>query len=80
MSLRVLITSRSEKIFDGTCSSVTSHNDVGEFDVLENHANFITIIDKYVVIDKGGDNELKTNIDNGVLNCADNSVAIFVQL
>ncbi len=80
MALKVFITSRQERIFDGTCNSVTSYNDVGEFDILDHHANFISLIKKYVIIDKGAPNELRTAISSGVMKCANNNVEVFIQL
>lgn len=78
MSLKVLITSRDEKIFDGTAETVTSYNDVGEFDILESHANFITLVNRYVILDKGSSHELKTEIESGVLKCDKNSVEVYI--
>lgn len=78
MALRVFITSRKERIFDGTCHTLTSHNEIGEFDILEQHAHFITLIDKYVVMDKGTVNELKIDLERGVIKCFGDKVDVFV--
>jgi F0F1-type ATP synthase epsilon subunit len=77
--IKVFVTSREERIFDGTCDSVTSLNEVGEFDILSQHANFTTLIKKYIIINKNQENEQKINIDKGVLTTSDNAVQIYVQ-
>lgn len=78
MSLNVLINSRDEKVFDGTAQSVTSYNEVGEFDILDSHANFITLVGRYVILDKGSSHELKTEIKSGVLKCDKNNVEVYI--
>lgn len=66
-SLRVNIRSRNKTFFNGPAYSVTSHNEVGDFDVLPLHANFVTLVMKSIVVDKGLSTELEIPIDKGVL-------------
>lgn len=80
MALKVLVTSRTEKIFDGVCTSLTSNNDVGEFDVLEQHANFISLIKDYIILNKDSQNEQKIDIESGVLTCESDSISAYVRL
>lgn len=79
MYLNTLIRSRNEEVFNGNCSTVTSVNDVGEFDILYSHANFISIIKKYIIVDKGLSTEKKFSIpDTGVLRVLKDYVEIFI--
>ncbi len=79
MALTVKIISRGEKIYDGTCQTVTSHNEVGEFDILPIHANFISLIQRYVILNKGQENELWTSVEHGILRCSEDDVEVYVQ-
>lgn len=75
--LKVYVKSRNETLFDGEAVSVTSSNDVGEFDVLWRHANFVTLIKKHIVIDKGLPTEKKFDIEKGLLCVYANEVQVY---
>lgn len=79
MSFNLTILSRDGQIFKGVCNTVTSFNAVGEFDVLEHHANFITMINKYVVVDKSTAEEKKFQLEKGVLSSKGDVVEVFIQ-
>lgn len=49
-TLQVKITSPQKDIFEGPATSVSSKNSVGAFDVLVDHANFITLINNEPII------------------------------
>ncbi len=51
-TIRVRARSREEVTFEGEALALTSVNDKGKFDVLPNHANFISLIKDYVIIKK----------------------------
>ena len=76
---KLLIRSRENLIYEGDCETVTSFNDVGEFDVLEHHANFITLIKKFIVINKGLKEEKKIAIEKGILTANEDIVEVYIQ-
>ncbi len=79
MYLNTIIRSRSEEIFNGKNSTVTSVNDLGEFDILYSHANFISIIKKYIIIDKGLQTERRIEVPTtGVLRVLRDYVEVFI--
>lgn len=77
-SIVVDIRNRKEQFFRGEAKTVSSVNDTGEFDVLSKHANFVTLIRGYVVIDKGLPTEKKFDIDSGVLAAKTDAVDIYL--
>ena len=77
-TIRVDIRSRKEKFFQGDAKSVTSLNETGEFDVLPQHANFVTLIRGFVVVDKGLPTEKRIELDNGVLAAKTDSVDVYL--
>ncbi len=76
--MRIVILSKEKVLYDGYVKTVTSHNDVGTFDILENHANFITMLKDEVLLDKGTQKEKRFDVKEGVLSVADDRVEIFL--
>lgn len=76
--IKVDIRNRKEQFFRGEAHTVTSLNDTGEFDVLPKHANFVTLIRGFVIIDKGMPTEKKFEIDTGVLAAKTSAVDIYL--
>ena len=62
----------------GDALTVSSVNETGEFDVLHKHANFVTLIRGYVIVDKGLPTEKKFEIDSGVLAAKTDSVDVYL--
>lgn len=71
---------RGEEIkFEGYAKSVSSKNPEGNFDVLPQHENFVTlIVEGVVIVDEAGvKHEFKLN--KGLLEAESNIVKIFVE-
>jgi len=77
-TIKVDIRNRKEQFFKGEAQTVSSVNDTGEFDVLHRHANFVTLIKGYVIVDKGLASEKKFEIDSGVLAAKTDSVDVYL--
>ena len=43
-NIKLFMRSRNKVFYDGSITTLTSVNETGEFDVLETHANFITMV------------------------------------
>ena len=78
--LDVSIRSRKKSFFVGQSPSVTSLNDRGEFDVLPQHANFISLVRNYIILAKGTKSEQKFVISMGILKVKENQVEIFLDV
>jgi len=79
-NLNVLVKSRKKTYFKGDALSVTCLNDKGEFDILPEHANFISLIRNYIIIDKGLKSEQKFVISNGILRIKENKAEVFLEV
>lgn len=67
-----------EKIyFDGKAEALSGVNDLGKFDILPLHANFISIVKDVIHIHKKG-GPLEFKIDRGVLRASSNKIEIFL--
>ena len=76
----VSIRSREEVYFEGEARSLTSYNKNGVFDILPQHANFISLIDKYIKITKPDGSELKLDITDSVLHVIMNRVTVYFNI
>ena len=76
--IHLYIRSKTEKYFQGDVKSVTSVNDSGVFDILPMHANFITLIKDYVILDKGYPSEKKVEFKSAVASLINDSMDVYV--
>jgi len=81
MFLQVKISSPQEILFNGKARSVSSKNSRGPFDILPEHANFITIIENQnidIVDEKGAKMTIK--VEQGILHQANDIVSIYTNI
>ena len=76
--LSVTIRDRRKMLFQGSVFSITSFNSVGEFSVLPLHANFISLIEKSVVLDKDTSNEQVFDIERGLISVDELGANVYV--
>lgn len=76
--LLVKIRSKVKIFYDGAAYAVSSINEIGPFDILSQHANFVTIIKDYVTVHKNMQNKEEFKIDKGILRVRENLVEVFV--
>ena len=76
--LQALIKSTRKTFFSGACYSITSNNKRGEFDILPQHANIISLVKDYLIVNKSSATEKKFLIHQGVLVAKENSVQVFL--
>lgn len=75
--IHVKIKDRGKLYFEGDLTAISSYNELGLFDVLPLHENFISLIkDKIVLHDKDKQQEMK--IENGLLKARGNNVNIYL--
>lgn len=80
-TLSVQIISPVENIFIGEAVSLSSKNSSGFFDILPEHANFITLVDKEPIIVRLSSGEKKVfGLPQSVIRCWKNQIVIFTDL
>lgn len=80
-TLSVQIISPVESIFIGEAVSLSSKNSSGSFDILPEHANFITLVDKEPIVIRLPSGEKKVfNLPQSVIRCWKNQIIIFTDL
>ncbi len=76
--LNVVVRSRSKIYFEGSAKIVSSNNETGVFDVLPHHANFITLVGKFVTVILADGGEQRFEIDKGVMRVFEDKVDIYL--
>lgn len=80
-TFNLLITNPERIFFDGEAYSISSKNDSGPFDILPNHAHFVSLLNdvKVEVVSKEG-KKLTFAVARGLISAKDNKVRVFVDL
>lgn len=74
----LLIKSREGVLFDGKVKSVTSYNEKGIFDILSEHANFISLIEKKLTVVDLEDRKKEIDFDKALVRVRDNNVEVYL--
>jgi F0F1-type ATP synthase epsilon subunit len=76
--LKVIIKTSEEILFNGEADRISSFNDVGRFDVLPMHANFITMINKELTLFKNHQKIKEMKIEQAIMKVKKDIVHIFL--
>lgn len=76
--LSVLVQDRNAILFQGKIESISSFNDKGPFDVLSQHANFISLIKQAVILRFSDKSQKRIDLQSGVLKVRDNNVEVYI--
>lgn len=80
-NLLVTVVSPQQIIYSGEAKSVSSINSSGTFDLIPEHANFVTIIeDKPIIIRSNKDQRIEFKFPLAIIYINDNVVKIYAQL
>ncbi|PIY65443.1 hypothetical protein COY91_02440 [Candidatus Shapirobacteria bacterium CG_4_10_14_0_8_um_filter_39_15] len=79
-ALSLLIRDREKVSFRNMVNSVTSISDKGVFDILPQHANFISMIKEKIIIRRQGKEDVRIPITIGVLKVQRNQVEIYLDV
>jgi F0F1-type ATP synthase epsilon subunit len=77
-TFRLVIRSREGLVYEGEVKSITSVNETGKFDILAQHANFITLIQSVVEIGEMNGEKKQLKIENGLLRSRENNVEVYL--
>ena len=76
--LSVTILNSESLVATQMATSVTSYNHLGIFDILPRHENFISIIQKQIIIHGVDGKDTAYDINKGVLKVSDDKVDIYL--
>ena len=78
--LEIKVISPFEVIYNGKAQSISAKNKVGDFDILPDHANYITLLTKCEVVIQSEIDQRRYKLDKGVLKVENNKVVVFVNI
>ncbi len=78
-ALKVKIISPTEILWEGAAEAVSSENTEGPFDILPEHANFITLIKNKPIIVHRADGRREFKYERAVIQVHENRISIYVQ-
>src|SRR3989344_5767053 len=76
--LEVYIGSPEKTLFEGLAKAISSYNDVGPFDVLGRHENFISTIKNSLKVTLQNGKKREYKIGNGIMRVNNNIVQVFL--
>lgn len=76
--INVKVRDADSMLFEGEVDRISSFNEVGRFDVFPMHANFISIIQKELILFKGHEKVKELKIEQAILKVKQDSVSIFL--
>lgn len=77
-TIKLKIRDREKLILEEEVKAITSLNQRGVFDVLPEHANFISLIKEYLIIYKKNGDKEEIKLEGGLLKVANNEIQIFI--
>jgi F0F1-type ATP synthase epsilon subunit len=67
--------------FDGEAKSISAENDTGQFDILPEHHNFMTLINPCDIVIRTGDgSEERIKVQQGILHVKKSEVVVFLDV
>lgn len=76
--ISVKIRKREGMLFEGDVYAISSINDIGPFDILFNHANFVANIKDIITVHHDRNTKNEYIISNGIISAKENMVDVFL--
>ena len=76
--IKLAVRKRDGIVFEGEVYAVSGINDIGPFDILFDHANFVANIKEKITIHKDKNNKKEIQITTGIMSAKENLVEIFL--
>jgi F0F1-type ATP synthase epsilon subunit len=78
--LEVIIRDSHRVLYEGTAERVTSWNEVGTFDILPWHTNFVSVIKNQLSLFDDHTKKIEISLIRGVMYVKQNKVQVFLGL
>lgn len=73
----LIVKNRDKTLYEGDVDTISSYNKKGLFDILLNHSNFISLLEKTIIVRKNNHQE-QIEVDNGILKVRENKIFIYL--
>lgn len=78
--LSVIVKNRDKVLFEGMVKAISSINEKGVFDILPEHSNFISVIQKHIIIHKTDGSSEEIPCQQGVIRVEANRIKAYVDI
>jgi F0F1-type ATP synthase epsilon subunit len=78
--LTLVVKNRQNVVFQSPAYALSSENEIGSFDVLPEHANFISLIRKHIVIHRLGAPDFEIPISAGIMKVWKDQVNVYLDI
>ena len=78
--IQVVIRKREGVVFEGGCFDVSSVNEIGSFDILVNHANFVSKVFGKLTVHLDKKQKKEFELESGILSARRNLIEVFLGL
>ncbi len=75
--MKLVVRTNEKVLFEGEVEAVSSNNDVGVFDILPKHIQFVTLVKDRVVAHKKNDDK-EIILETGILKVKNDVVEVYV--
>ena len=72
------VDSREAVIYKGSVKSISSFNEKGKFDILKEHANFISLIQNRLIVIGADEKRFEIPLNNALLRARGNNVEVYI--
>lgn len=79
-TMQVKVHAPYKTYFDGEAKSISAENDTGEFDILPEHHNFMTLLNPCDIVIRTGDGEERIKIQQGIMHVKKSEVVVFLDV
>ncbi len=76
--IHVIVRDRNHVLYDGPATGLSSKNSKGIFDILLNHANFISLVNETLYIHQKGQPDRVIPMNNAIVKVKENNVEVYV--
>lgn len=76
--MKVIIRTTEDIVFDGEADRISSFNEVGRFDVFPMHANFISIVQKELILYNKHEKIKEIKIEQAIMKVKGDIIHIFL--
>jgi hypothetical protein len=77
-TIHVLVRDRTHILYDGIATGLSSKNSKGVFDILLNHANFISLVNETLNIHIANGPDVQIPMNNALVKVKENIVEVYV--
>lgn len=76
-ALNVVVRNKEKILFNGQAQAVSSVNDKGPFDILNQHENFIALVKNKIVVHVNSTEKKEFQIQNGIIRACNDKISVY---